>query len=240
MPNASLRDSITALWVRDAQHLWQVQETLLQNYRTYLIVLNSLLAAGSCTIMVRLYGVITEDRSQKLNVLSVGFILVVIMILLLALFIGFAFRSIQLMSRVILNRGYNVHLCQYVILELQSGKFFREALPNLSAKDLAKISLLSAFKIVEHPEKKEKGFGSIGKNQARLGDFLWAIKGSKCQTDFDETDFSRRSIYLLLKWMFYLIWGLISSFWLLAAGWLICRSTGTFYLLHPCPCRLLA
>jgi hypothetical protein len=122
MPDTSNYDSIAKDWVRDAQHLWQVQESLLHNYRTYLIVLNSLLAAGSCTIMVRLYAEIGNPPDAN----STKFFLIVIMILLLASFTAFAFGSIWLMSRVISNRGLNVHLCQYVIMEIQRGQFFQE------------------------------------------------------------------------------------------------------------------
>jgi len=236
MSDTNPRDSITALWVRDVQHLWQVQENLLNNYRTYLIVLNSLLAAGSCTIMVRLSYLIADD---PLNAPPVKFFLIVILISLLALFTAFAFGSIILMGKVISNRGYNVHLCQYVIIKLQLGKFFQEALPNLGVEDLEKISLLSAFKTVEHPKKHKKGFVCIDDNHALLRDFLWSIKASRCKAKFDRFDYSRRNIHLLLKSMFILIWIGVSFFCLLVAGWLICRSSGTFYLSHPCPCRLL-
>ena len=87
MPNGSAIDSIAKRWIGEVQHLWQVHDNLLNNYRTYLIVLNSLLAAGSCTIMVRLSYVIADDP-PKLNGPSVKLSLIVIMIVLLALFIG--------------------------------------------------------------------------------------------------------------------------------------------------------
>jgi hypothetical protein len=233
MPDTSDSDAIAKRWISEAQDLWQVQESLLQNYRAYLIVLNSLLAAGSCTIMVSLYSEIVGPPS-KLNVPSLKFFLILIMIVLLLLFTVFAFRSINLMARVISNRGYNVHLCQYVIIQLQLGKFFRDALPGLGDEVLAKMSLLSAFKTVEHPEKHERGFVCIDKNHARLRDYLWCIKDTKCRNKFDQLDFTRGSIYRLLKWMFIFIWLFISSFWLLALGWLICRSTDAYCLLHLC------
>jgi len=219
MPNPNPCDPIAKLWIRDAQHLWQIQENLLQSYRTYLIVLNSLLAAGSCTIMVRLYSEIA-GTPRNLNVAPLKLVLIVIMISLLASFIVFAFRSIVSMGRVISNRGYNGHLCQYVIIKLQLGELFREVLPDLKAEDLAKMSLLSAFKTVEHP-KRRKGFVCLDKNHARLGDFLWRIKNTECKTVFNNLDFTRRNISRLLTRMFLVIWGLISLFWLLAAGWLI-------------------
>jgi hypothetical protein len=240
MVSTSACDPIAKRWIRDAQHLWQVQENLLQSYRTYLIVLNSLLAAGSCTIMVRLYSEIAEtaskvaETSSKLNVSSLKLFLIVIMILLLMSFTAFAFGSIILMGRVISNRGFNVHLCQYIIIQLQLGEFFQEALPKISDEGLAEMSLLSAFKTVEHPKKHERGFVWIDKNHARLGDFLWRIKNTDCKTAFNSLDFTRRKIYWLLTRMFFVIWGLISLFWLLATGWLICHCSGADYLLHPC------
>ena len=232
MASPSASDPITKDWIRDAQHLWQVQEGLLQNYRTYLIVLNSLLAAGSCTIMVRLYSEIT-DPSLKLDVPSLKFFLIVIILSILASFIAFAFGSIVLMRKVISNRGYNVHLCQYIIIKLQLGEFFQKALPDLNDEDLAKMSLLSVFKTVEHPKETE-GFVCLDENHARLTDFLWCIKDTKCRKIFNKLDFTRRNIYWLLTGMFFVIWGLISLFWLLAVAWLICHCPGACYWLHLC------
>jgi hypothetical protein len=242
MPSTSSCDPIARRWIRDAQHLWQVQESLLQSYRSYLIVLNSLLAAGSCTIMVKLYGEIAGTTVNVLimasppppNVPSLQYFLV-IMILLLLTFTVFAFGSIALMGRVIRNRGYNVHLCQYLIIKLQLGELFQEALPGVSIEDLAKMSLLSAFKTVEHPEKHEQGFVCIKDNHARLREFLWRIKDTQCRKDFNRLDFTRRYIFRLLTGMFIVIWILIASFGLLAAGWFMCHYCS--HMLYPC--RLL-
>jgi hypothetical protein len=98
------------------------------------------------------------------------------------------------------------------------------------------MSLLSAFKTVEHP-KKRRGFVRLDKNHIRLGDYLWFIKDTKCRKYFDKLDFTRTKISWLLTGMFSVIWFFISLFWLLALGWLICRSIGAHYL--QCPCHLL-
>ena len=142
------------------------------------------------------------------------------------------------MAKVISNRGYNVHLCQYVIIKLQLGEFFREALPNLNVEDLEKMSMLSAFKTVEHPKKHNKSFVCIDENHRQLREFLWEVKNSKCKKTFNRLDYSRRNINLLLRWMFMFIWFVISVFWLSIVFWLICRFSDASYLLHPCPCRL--
>ena len=199
--------------IDDARQLWTIQEELLQNYRNYLIVLNSLLAAGSCALI----GGLNSDLNSKIGVqcgISIGSVANYIILSILLAFILSAFASLWFMFPVIQNRGHNVHLCQFVLMMLTSHRFFAEMQRRAPNTNFSNISLLAAFKMVEHPKKHDNSFVEFQEDDNshhEVAIYLWLIK-TKCKSKFSKFDHARQHVNNFLLWMFIIIWAFMLLF----------------------------
>ncbi|UNK36595.1 hypothetical protein MNR02_08715 [Shinella sp. H4-D48] len=200
-------------WVQDLQQILSQQETLLQAYRNYLIVLHSLMAAGAATLLVSLHtefatwtGVIYQFANIGTH--GVRALSSAIQYGLLIVFVCYAWTSLNDLYSLIKNRARNVTLMQRLLANIQVGKL-RKVFPPLTRDEASNLSVYVAFKMVEGTEPNAEAFGIDDQAHLSTRD-LWY--GLKMSSDGHRVGGTRRKIDHTIVTLFRIVWVAMAAF----------------------------
>lgn len=209
-------------WTEDFLQLWSIQDSLLQSYRNYLIIIESLMAGAAATIVAILHG--DSDKfskvirklacNQTIDIPWHQAAMNLIEFLVLLIFIIFGMYFLYSMKEIIINRGANVTLCQQMVANLQTGRFISLFEDHIKTKidrnTLRQLSPMAAFKHAEGRTPSSLNFEFNDPANVALQAYFMQIKANLGAGLRDGGTRGVLNFYIFL--IFYIVWSLISAF----------------------------
>jgi len=206
-------EDVRRAWVEDAKFIWYIQEYLLQTYRNYLIVLQSVLVAAEGSLVGfleaqigNLKGILNSVCHQMSMPVDLDHIFpILIGIFLLVAIASFGFWSLASFVRIIDNRAANATVAQHLIAALQNNTLFSSAISQATSP-YDKISLNLVLVMIEQNVFNDKPFGlSPLPDEISIAKYLFRLKQHYAAA-FNRNDPTRVSLSRIVRSMFAVIW----------------------------------